>query len=95
MILEKHSEVLFQRGKHRDRLGQIVDKALELGTHEEGVVQSVFYLSAPDDTDTVRLPEPIPNDTVSKNNRGAAFVQGQRYVRLRDLLTAKSTSDLR
>ena len=54
----------------------------------------VLLLTPPDDADTVRLANTIPNDLKSGSRRTAAYTQGQRYVSLEKLMTAKTTYDL-
>ena len=54
----------------------------------------VMFLSREDDASTVTLSKPIRNNLTNDNGRGYAFTQGQRYVALESLESAKTTSDL-
>ena len=55
---------------------------------------SVLLLSEPQDPATLKLPQPIANDLVSRTGRRTAFTMDRRYVRAARLLRAKRTSDL-
>jgi hypothetical protein len=48
----------------------------------------VFFLSGPDDPQTIKLEQPV------ENVLEGAFVQGQRYVSVDRLRKAKRTSEL-
>jgi hypothetical protein len=66
------------------------------GPREEGKQYQVFLLSGPEDPDTVRLPQPITNDTVAESGRPWAWTMSQRYVSLAGLTRpgVTVTSDL-
>jgi len=91
---EDWSSVPFRRNEHSGWLGELVHRFLDKGPRQDGESHTVMRLSAPDDKDTVKLDGPIPNDLESKSGRPVAFTQGQRYVLLDRLRTAKRTSDL-
>ncbi len=55
------------------------------GTREEGKQYQVFLLSGPEDRDTIRLAQPITNDTLTASGRPWAWTMGQRYVSLAGL----------
>jgi hypothetical protein len=89
-ILRVEPQVVFQRGLHEGPLGDLVQRILEEALHhtQEANSYSIFFLSAPDDPQTIKLDQPIKNDL------HAAFVQGQQYVSLAALRKAKQTSEL-
>ena len=93
-IIEVRDHVVFERGRQQGPADQLVAKFLDLGVRGEGTISKVFLLSPPEDPRTVHLDAPIPNDLRSANGQPTAFTQGQRYVRLEDLMTAKRTSAL-
>ena len=73
-------------GSDTDRLiGDAIETDLTAGPREEGTQYQVFLLSQPDDADTVRLTQPIVNDTVAESGRPWAWTMGQRYVSLAGL----------
>jgi hypothetical protein len=100
LIEEKHDEVVFQRGRYKGKLGEVVEKTLDAYDKGEWPYklsrQKVFLLSAPDAEETLKLKGgPIINDTVSKKTgRPIAFTQNQRYVTLDAIQKAKKTSEL-
>jgi hypothetical protein len=68
-------------GSDVDRLvGEVIETLLDDGPREEGKQYQVFLLSAPEDPDTVRLAQPITNDTVTESGRPWAWTMSQRYV---------------
>ena len=84
-------------GSATDRLiGDAIETDLAAGTREDGKQYQVFLLSQPDDADTVRLTQPIVNDTVAESGRPWAWTMGQRYVSLAGLTRpgVAVTSDL-
>jgi hypothetical protein len=91
-------EAAARRGRSEtDRLiGAAIEADLQAGAREDGKPYQVFLLSARDDPDTVRLPNPIRNDTVAESGRGWAWTMSQRYVSLADLTRpgVSVTSDL-
>src|SRR6266480_2530466 len=55
----------------------------------------IVFLSSPDSSDTLVLPDDIVNDSTTGGGRGTAFTQGQRYVSLARLKKGpKTTSEL-
>jgi hypothetical protein len=55
----------------------------------------IVFLSPPDSSDTLVLPDDIANDSTSASERGTAFTQGHRYVSLSRLEKGpKNTSEL-
>jgi hypothetical protein len=93
-ILEIHDSIVFERGIHKGRLDEVVNSFIESRRREEGGRHKVILLSAPDDSQTQRLDEPIVNDLTSENGRKTAFTQNQRYVSLDRLKKARKTSEL-
>lgn len=93
-ILKVHESVVFEKGRHRGTLGDLVARLLAGTTRQEGMSYKVLLLSHPKDSKTVRLEGPIMNDLVSESGRTVAFTQSQRYVSLDRLLKAKATSEL-
>jgi hypothetical protein len=84
-------------GSESDRkVGTVIKADLQAGTREEGKQQQVFLLSGPDDPDTIRLPQPIVNDTIAESGRSWAWTMGQRYASLTNLTRSgiSVTSDL-
>lgn len=80
-----------------DRLiAQVIEEDLAEGTREEGQPYQVFLLSAPEESATARLSQPITNDTVTEAGRPWAWTLGQRYVNLAGLTRpgVAVTSDL-
>lgn len=55
----------------------------------------VFDLSTIDDTETEILQNSIKNDLTNSSEQGYAYTQGQRYVLLSKLKSAKTTTDLK
>ena len=93
-IIDVQQRVIFERGRHEGRIGEIVDKLLDLDLREPSFEGKVFLLSAPEDVQTIRLDNAVVNDLRSASGRVAAFTQGQRYVRLEELTKATRTSEL-
>jgi hypothetical protein len=93
-IVTSEDEVEFTPGLHPGAIGVIVDKFCELGIRENGRAYKVMILSAPDSSDTLRLPEAIRNDKTSQTGKTTAFTMSQRYVSLEKLLRAKYTSEV-
>jgi len=55
----------------------------------------IVFLSPPDSSDTLVLPDDIDNNLTSASRKGTAFTQGQRYVSLSRLEQGpKNTSEL-
>lgn len=93
-IVETFDSVEFRRGLHGGRLGSLVDALVNRSLRQEGRDYKVLLLTAPDDPETIRLDAPVANDLTSETGRVIAFTQGQRYVSLARLKTARSTSEL-
>jgi hypothetical protein len=93
-ILGMFDEVEFQRGMHPGELGAFVNHLLDEELRQEGKKYKVLFLSPPDSADTLKLPNSIPNNKLSKTGKPTAFTMGQRYVSSEALLAAKTTSDL-
>ena len=87
-------EVVFEPGRHSGPMGYLVEQLLEERLREAGTSYKVFLLSAPDDPQTIHLESAILNNLRSATGRPSAFTQGQRNVRLIDLVRAEHTSDL-
>ena len=93
-IVATHDDVEMKRGKYDGELGKLVDKLLDDELRPEGGVFKVLLLSAPDSPETLKLPQPIPNDKLDKSGKTTAFTMRQRYVSSEALRLAKTTSDL-
>jgi hypothetical protein len=97
-ILERHDQVVFEPGKNKGRLGEIVNQAIEKSGQTNWPykfsIHKVFVLSAPDAPETEKLQKPIVNDIFSSSGQKIAFTQNQRYVSLDALKKAEKTSDL-
>lgn len=66
-------------GYHQDAaFATVIERMLADGRDQ--VPGQVFLLSGPDDPQTLRIAEPIRNDTRSATGRVTAWTQGQRYV---------------
>ena len=75
-------------------LATLIEQLLEAGPRQEGELFKVFLLTRPDDADTVRLEQPIINDTMDASGRTTAWVMMQRYASLGALQGARRTSEL-
>lgn len=93
-ILESHDEVMMTKGLYAGVLGDLISRLVDEKQYPEGESFKVMILSAPDSPDTMKLPQPIPNDMKSKSGKVTAFTMGQRYVSSEGLLKAKTTTDL-
>lgn len=100
---EPPDPVIVERGKYDGRLGDVVNampERYEMGTLPPGWDLGpgrhlkVFLLSAPDDAETIKLPQPITNDLTATNGQRIAFTQNRRYVSLEALRKARKTSEL-
>ena len=94
VILKVYQSLIFETGRHKGRLGELVDGTIRDEWREEGARYKVMLLTAPDDPKTLQLEQPIMNDLVSASGKTVAFIQNQRYVSLERLKTGKQTSDL-
>jgi hypothetical protein len=74
----------------------VIETLLGDGPREEGKQYQVFLLSGPEDSDTVRLAQPISNDTITESGRPWPWAMSQRYVGLTGLTRqgVTVTSDL-
>jgi len=79
------------------RIGDLIQTLLVAGPRQAGETFQVFLLSPAGDPDTVRLANPIVNDTTAASGRPWAWTMGQRYVSLARLTAAQVTvtSDLK
>lgn len=93
-ILDTYEEVVHEKDRYQGALGRHVDRAVDEGLAPQGQLNKIMILSAPDDPQTVKLPRAVQNDLVSSSGRAVAFTQGQRYVSLDRLRTARTTSEL-
>jgi hypothetical protein len=93
-ILDSRNEVVIKKGVHDGLLGVLVDRLIDEKRRTEDETFKVLLLSAPDSPDTLKLPQPILNNSKSKTGKPTAFTMSQRYVASASLLTAKYTSDL-
>jgi hypothetical protein len=109
-ILEQHDKVVFERGKYPGKLGEMVDKLLDVGGRDigdgswqhrgiqrfaPGDIAKVVLLTRPkDDPRTVKLPQAVTNDQKAKSGKKVAFTMWQRYVSLPKLMQARTTSQL-
>jgi hypothetical protein len=93
-ILKTFEAVEFRRGAQTGRLGAVIDALVDRALRQEGRQYKVMLLTGPDDAETIRLATPVVNDLTSEAGRAIAFTQGQRYVSLGRLKSAKRTSEL-
>lgn len=93
-ILESHNEVVMKKGAYSGVLGDLISRLMDEKQYPDGETFKVMILSAPDSPDTMKLPQPIPNDMKSKSGKVTAFTMGQRYVSSEGLLKARTTTDL-
>ncbi len=77
------------------RIADVIEDSLTEG-REDGQQYKVLLLSGHEEKDTVKLSQPIFNDTVTKSGRACAWTQRQRYVSLSGLTApgVTHTSDL-
>jgi hypothetical protein len=69
----------------QEEIAGIVRLALERRIREDGEVYGVMLLSGPDAAETLRLGQPIDNDTTTAKGKPWAWTLGQRYTRLERL----------
>lgn len=93
-IQDTHEHVNFVPGKHKGKMGALIDRLLKETTRKEGTAYKVIFLSPLDSQETLKLDAPIPNDLKTKTGRVTAFTQNQRYVASERLKLSKVTSDL-
>ncbi len=93
-ILTVHDEVEMKADSEHEACGVLVRMLVKKGLRQEGELNKIFLLSAPESTDTLQLKAPIPNDMKSKKGKNVAFTMGQRYVSAAALSVAKTTSGL-
>jgi len=84
------AEVARRQQLGETRTAELIRLLLADGSRQEGEAHDVILLSGPDDPETVRLPHPIRNDTVTAGGKPWAWTLGQRYTRL-DKLTSGIT----
>ncbi len=92
--METYEDIEIKRDVYDGQLGKLVNRLLDDNRREEGRRHKVIILSAPDSPETLKLPQPVPNDKRSKTGKTTAFTMGQRYVSSEALLKANTTSDL-
>ncbi len=93
-IIDSFENVQIVGGQYEGVLGQLVDRLIKEQRRDEGGRNKILLLSAPNSSETIRLPSPIQNDMTSKSGKPTAFTMGQRYVASTKLRAAKTTSDL-
>jgi len=93
-ILETFEAVEFLRGTRAGRVGAVIDALVDRALRQDGRQYKVMLLTGPEDPETIRLAAPVVNDLTSEAGRVIAFTQGQRYVSLSRLKSAKTTSAL-
>jgi hypothetical protein len=93
-IVAKYDAVAFRHGAYEGRLGAVVDALLDRSLRQEDSEYKVILLTPPDAAETIRLQAPVVNDLTAETGRPIAFTQGQRYVSLPLLQSARTTSDL-
>ncbi|MFK5584164.1 hypothetical protein [Serinicoccus sp. LYQ131] len=84
-VMFTHEEATRLRAGGDEELADLVDQLLGTGERPNGVPHGVILLTLPDHAETVRLPHPVKNDTVTKTGRGWAWTLGQRYTSLGEL----------
>lgn len=73
-------------GSDADKLiASAIEADLQSGPREEGKQYQVFLLSEPNSPETIKLANPIVNDTVAESGRPWAWTMNQRYVSLAGL----------
>lgn len=93
-IIERVDGVELVSGRYEGRLADVVETILKSKLRPAGAVQQIFLLSQREEPQTRHLAAPLKDTRLSESGRAVAFVQGQRYVALEDLMKAKSTADL-
>jgi hypothetical protein len=93
-ILASYEDVVMSRNADEPTLRELFNRLLDENRREEGERYKVLLLSPPDSPDTIRLPNPIPNNKISKTGKPTAFTMGQRYVSSVALMAARTTADL-
>lgn len=68
-----------------DECADVIEAVLSSGTRMSGAVHLVMALSRVSDSQTVHLPQPVPNGSVGGSGQRVAFTQSHRYVPLDDL----------
>jgi hypothetical protein len=73
-------------GSDADKLiAAAIEADLQSGPREEGKQYQVFLLSEPNSPETIKLANPIVNDTVAESGRPWAWTMNQRYISLAGL----------
>jgi len=86
--------------QRRDETGDpevatVIRALLAAGTRVDGDAYDVLLLTGPDDAATIRLAQPVVNDTTTASGKPWAWTLGQRYTRLEVLRSGvRRTSDL-
>jgi len=93
-IIEVHNRVEMESGRFKGKLGQLVDELLDKKLRTDGRAYKVMLLSQPDAPETIRLEKPIRNNLISATGRRIAFTMNQRYVDIKRLKNATTTSEL-
>lgn len=68
-ILKSHNEVEMTKRKYEGALGDLVTRLIDKERRTQGELLKVMILSAPDSSDTLKPPLPIPNDLILKRER--------------------------
>lgn len=84
-IMEVQDEVIFEQGRYKGRLGELVDFMLADGAKHAKAISKIFLLSKQTASETINIGNTIQNDQMSVTGKLTAFVQGQRYANLSDL----------
>jgi hypothetical protein len=93
-VVFTRAEATERRADGDDELATLIEDLLSSKLRAEGESYGVLLLTAEDDPDTVRLPQPIANDTTTSTGKRWAWTLGQRYTDLDRLRKAVVTSDL-
>lgn len=94
-VLFTREEAARRRGSSAEELADLIEHLLERGQRVEGESYQVILLSREDDAATVRLVEPIVNDTTTVDGKSWGWTLSQRYTSLARLTSGVSrTSQL-
>ena len=83
-----YDNVFFDGNREKDDLSTVINNILDSGYLESGSVAKLIVLSDKDNSDTIKLSNPISNDLPY------AFTMGQRYVELDVLRKSNKTSEI-
>src|SRR5262249_50771017 len=78
-VLSVHDHVRFVAGNKNPKLAAVIAQVLAAEPKRRGEEHKVLLLSEPQDPATLKLPQPIANDLVSKKGRRTAFTMDRRY----------------